>query len=71
MSSTTNTGSFSVKSSHKFVYSNSENPNTPSTSLFNYEETPKPSTSYEPGKTKGTTSGMVVHTSSTSQEDYY
>ena len=72
MSSNTNTQSFCVKSSHKFINSSSENPNlTTASSVFSYDETTKPTVSYEPSKTKGTSSGMVVRTSSTSQEDYY
>ena len=73
MSSTNNSGSFSVKSSHRFINSNSENPTIPtsSASLFTYDETSKPTVSYEPTKTKGAKGGMVIHTSSTSQEDYY
>jgi hypothetical protein len=71
MSSTTSSRSFSVKSSHKFINSNSENPNIPTSSLYTYDETPKPTVSYEPAKTKGTEGGMVISSSSTSLEDYY
>jgi hypothetical protein len=65
-----NTQSFGIKPSHKFINSTSENPNL-STSGYSSISTSNPSVETDSAKTKGNTNGMVIRTSSTAQEDFY